>query len=75
MPTPSPSERLTRQRLQAWGDRLVMVQATPLLLIGVGHGAATGELHICIPTDLPQERQRLTAVLRQTLARLEAGDV
>jgi hypothetical protein len=54
---------ITRQRLECWGERLAEDHCTPAVLIGVGHDHRAGDLHICVPHDLPIQ------VVRDYLAR------
>jgi hypothetical protein len=44
---------VTGHRLNVWSERLVENHSTPAVLIGVGHDHKSGELHICIPHDMP----------------------
>lgn len=46
---------ITQDRLRSWGERLVENSATPVLLIGVGHGDRSGQLDVCLTEDFPQQ--------------------
>lgn len=53
--TPETIRRINDERLGAWREDLVAVHATPALLIGVGHDAAIGQVHLCMPENMPKE--------------------
>lgn len=42
-----PTNAITRDRLAEWAIKLNEQHATPVLLIGVGHDYASGELVMC----------------------------
>lgn len=44
---------ITRSRLARWTDKLDLENATPVMLLGVGHDHKSGQLVICVP-DEPQ---------------------
>lgn len=46
------AREITRDRLERWIGRLDPATATPVLLIGVGHGTHSGELHVCVAEDI-----------------------
>lgn len=46
-------ESINRERLGEWIKQLTDAHATAAVLIGIGHDHASGELHVCLPKDLP----------------------
>ena len=62
-------EKINQERLASWGRRLAENHATPLLLVGVGHGARSGQINLCVcAEDLPVEDVRaMVALLYQTV--------
>ncbi len=55
MPSDTPIEETTAGRLESWRKRLKENHATPLLLIGVGHGERSGQLVICVPEGVDDD--------------------
>jgi len=47
-----PTESITRERLARWAKKLDGEQATPMVLLGVGHNEKCGQLVVCIPEDV-----------------------
>lgn len=50
--TPEECDRIINERLARWLDLMSQSNATPLILIGIGHDAACGDLVLCIPEDV-----------------------
>jgi hypothetical protein len=46
---PEDLREINRSRLEEWGQTLNEEYATPMLLIGVGHGPALGSVHVMVP--------------------------
>jgi hypothetical protein len=60
------------ERLSRWATRLTEAEATAVLLIGLGQGAANhGTLHVITPEHDGFDRALIRALLRQALADLE----
>lgn len=49
------TKAITRDRLFRWAARLAAQNATPILLLGVGHGEQTGDLVVLTVEDLSGE--------------------
>lgn len=47
---------ITRDRLARWGAILKEHVATPVLVLGVGHGPKAGELSVCCTEDMSNEQ-------------------
>lgn len=62
--------RINRERLKGWGDRLAQENATPILLIGLRPGEASGDVVLCI-TDEGPTREQIIGLLRHLADRLE----
>ena len=41
-------EQINLERLASWGQKLAANNATPILLLGVGHGDRSGQLNVCV---------------------------
>ena len=50
--TPATAQRISRERLNEWADTLAKVPATPFVMVAIGHGPASGEVHVMIPGDI-----------------------
>jgi hypothetical protein len=62
--TPHDRHQLTTERFAHWTRQLAALQATPLILIGVGH--ETPGFHVFVPhNDVPE-----TALMVQTLRKI-----
>jgi hypothetical protein len=46
-----PPDRITLERLARWRRMLDKAQATPVLVLGIGH-AADSEVHVLVPDDV-----------------------
>lgn len=62
---------ITDERLGGWAKRLKAYNATPLVLLAVGHAQNKGELTVCIPADVPDEL--IAGALRWVLKGIEQG--
>lgn len=62
--------RINNERLSNWGTQLSDNHCTPAILIGIGHDHRSGELHVCIPENMPMQMALcyLASVLRQLSA-------
>lgn len=56
--TPRERRRITQQRLDEWETSLSLGFATPIVCIGIAHGAKSGDIHVCLPEDVPIELVR-----------------
>ncbi len=54
-PTAEQLKEWNRERLDLWAARMLQENSTPVLLLGVGHGAKSGQLTVCIPQEIPAE--------------------
>lgn len=50
------SLEITRERLASWSIKLAQQDATPLALVGIGHGKHRGEICLCIPEHGPSDK-------------------
>lgn len=65
-------EEAIAERFAAWRDRLLQEDATPLILIGIGHNGHSGQIVVCT-LDEPEvyEPQVLAAFLRKAAIELD----
>lgn len=56
------------ERLNKWRARLINENATPILIVGVGHDHKSGELQLITVEDMPNDR--LIAFLRFAIRKL-----
>jgi hypothetical protein len=63
-------EQVCRERLGKWLKRLVSENATPAVLVGVSHGAKSGQLVVCATED-GFSNQELAALCRYAAKELE----
>jgi len=63
-------DKINRERLEVWRAGLTQAHATPAILIGVGHDHEAGQVHLCIPENLPLEF--VIAQLQSTILALGA---
>lgn len=47
--------RCTQARLDLWRDKLTSADATPMLVVGVGHNASEGRWVVCQVEDLSKD--------------------
>jgi hypothetical protein len=64
-------DRITAERLDSWRKLLKEGNATPILLIGVGHEHRSGELHVVVPEGV--EDDLLIGALLYALNVLQPG--
>lgn len=64
-----PTGDITQQRLNEWLYKLQADDATPILLLGVGHNRNRGKLVVCCTRDISDED--LLLFVRGALKRLE----
>ena len=48
---------ITAERLEGWKKKLAADNATPLVLIGIGHEHPRGKTILCIPENGPSDRE------------------
>lgn len=53
-----PTEQITKERLDSWKARMKESNATPVLLVGVGHDQTSGQLVICTVEDIANDYLR-----------------
>lgn len=53
-----PTEQITKERLDSWRARMKESNATPVLLVGVGHDQTSGQLVICTVEDIANDYLR-----------------
>ena len=51
-------EKINRERLAAWEKTLNEKNATAMIMLGVGHDTASGELHFLIPEGIEMSKLR-----------------
>jgi hypothetical protein len=62
--------QVTADRLAEWQALLALSCATPMLLVGVGHGPEhSGQIQVCCPEGIPTGD--LIGLLRKTIILLE----
>jgi hypothetical protein len=54
-----PTGRITEERLNRWMDKLAAEDATPLILVAVGHNRNSGKLVVCTVEDVPDDQLAL----------------
>ena len=47
------------ERLSAWEELLVKNHATPALLVGLGHDATSGQIHLLTVDDITLEQMQI----------------
>lgn len=67
-----PVSAITNDRLDGWRSDCIRDHATPLMLIAVGHDHVSGDIHVYIPKDLPNEDE-LPMLLVEIARRLKGG--
>jgi hypothetical protein len=68
--TPEKIRAITVARLAGWTEKLVGDHATPVLLIGFGHDAHTGEIVLIVVDDPAFDDPVIAACLRYALKHL-----
>lgn len=66
-----PPDQITSERLAGWQKKLALENATPLALVGIGHGTSSGRVVLCITENGPSNRDiadMLRAVATNQLA-------
>jgi len=67
---PLPTEEITKERLYNWMQKMKQSNATPILLVGIGHEQTSGQIVICT-LDEPELRQEtIREFLRYALKQL-----
>ncbi len=54
-----------------WMGKLVEVNATPVLMLGIGNGGKVGKVHVCTLDNVSDEM--MIHLLRSALKELECG--
>jgi hypothetical protein len=49
------TDGITAERLASWRDRLKEENATPMVLIGVGHDHKSGQIVLCVPEGVDDD--------------------
>lgn len=62
-----------QDRLNRWGQRLISSNATPIILVGVGHGPNQGDIVLCTLEDMPDEYLELLLDYTATKINKERG--
>jgi len=65
-------DKINAERLTDWGIELAHSHSTAALMVGVGHDERSGELHVCVPANLPT--QVLIGFLERALVNMRRGD-
>jgi len=60
------------ERLTRWKELLVADNATPIVLIGVGHEHNSGQIDVCFPTDA--HNAEIAAILLEAADALLEGE-
>lgn len=65
---PVPTRAISEDRLKSWLDKLAQFNATPVVIIGVGHDHRSGELHVvtCENIEDAELRKILWAAFKKT---------
>jgi len=71
--TPAEARAIVDEVLRGWGEEMAAVPATPVLALCVGHGAATGGLHVWTRHDERLTPAVVAGFLRKAAALVEAG--
>jgi hypothetical protein len=58
-----PTERITDERLARWKLKLSLSHATPMVLLGVGHDAHSGQLVVCTLDEPEFTNERVRELL------------
>jgi hypothetical protein len=68
---PVPHEQVTKERLACWADKLKLSNATPMVLLGVGHDRHSGDLVVCTLNEKEINPTALCAFLRGAIKAIE----
>jgi folylpolyglutamate synthase/dihydropteroate synthase len=60
--------QITEDRLARWADKLKLSDATPLVLLAVGHNAHSGELAVCTLDEPEMSREAILILLARAIA-------
>jgi hypothetical protein len=63
--------QITRERLASWAEKLKLSDATPMVLLGVGHHAHQGELVVCTLNEPEMSKTAVLAFLRGAITAIE----
>lgn len=67
---PVPVYEITKERLGKWSMRMNQANATPVVLIGIGHDQNEGKVVVCTLEEPDMPIGLLRAVLKEALAGL-----
>jgi len=62
---------ITRERLRSWSKELDAENATPIALVGIGHGAQSGKVVFCVPENGISDAE-VALLLHRVASQLEA---
>ena len=68
-----PTRQITKRRLNSWEEKLAEVNATPILLIGLGHDPNSGEMVVFAPEGVSDDL--LIGSLLFALEQLQPGTI
>jgi hypothetical protein len=51
-------KEITKERLLLWEEKINSVDATPVLLLSIGHETFKGKVILCVTEDMPIEKIR-----------------
>jgi len=68
-----PTDTITAERLALWRKRFADDDATPILLLGVGHNRNSGALVVCTLEDKDMSKADLLKFLYGAICALERG--
>ena len=62
-------EEICKERIKMWMGKMVEVNATPVLMVGVGHGGPCGRVIVCALDDVSDDM--MAFFLREALNQIE----
>lgn len=66
-----PTREITEARLKRWAEKLAKHNATPILLVGVGHEHFSGDLVFCTLEAEEMDTRMIVAILRKAIVKLQ----
>jgi hypothetical protein len=63
--------RICEERMKRWAKIMIEEHSTPFCALAIGHDHKSGQLHVCVPDDVPFEDVAL--LLEKALALLRNG--
>lgn len=61
-------QQITTDRLAKWAQRAIRNNATPMILINIGHGHNSGQISLCTVEDM--DNRMLKALLQRVIEQL-----